>query len=171
MIEQVLTIGAYGFSEETFHQALHSAGVDLFIDIRARRGMRGSVFAFANATRLTAALDAAGIRYVHAKELAPTEAVRDAQRRADAAAGVTKRERTRLGEAFVSAYRRGCLARFDPRAFASSYIRDSRRPVLFCVEREPDACHRSLVAPELATALGVPVVNLGPTGGGRTSAR
>ena len=66
MIERVLTIGAYGFNERTFVEALKAAGADLFIDIRARRGMRGSAYAFANATRLQASLEAAGIKYTHA---------------------------------------------------------------------------------------------------------
>ncbi len=171
MIEQVLTIGAYGFNKRTFHETLRAARIDLFIDIRARRGMRGSAFAFANATRLAAALEADGIRYVHAKELAPTEEVRDAQRNADAAAGVAKRERTHLGDAFVAAYQRTCIAGFEPRGFASTYIGDATRPTLFCVERDPDACHRSLVAPVLARALGVPVVNLRPPGGATAGVR
>jgi hypothetical protein len=33
---------------------------------------------------------------------------------------------------------------------------------LFCVEREPDACHRSLLAERLAADLGVEVVHLLP---------
>jgi uncharacterized protein (DUF488 family) len=162
MIERVLTIGAYGFNERTFIDALKAAGSDLFIDIRARRGMRGSAYAFANATRLQASLQSAGIRYTHAKELAPSEEVRDAQRTADAASGVAKRDRSRLGPAFVSAYELQCLSGFDPKQFADVYIKDARRPVLFCVEREPEACHRSLVAPRLAEALSVPVHNVRP---------
>lgn len=162
MIERVLTIGAYGFNERTFIDALKAAGADLFIDIRARRGMRGSAYAFANATRLQASLEAAGIRYTHAKELAPSESVRDAQRRADTESGIAKRERTRLGPAFVSAYERECLSGFDPKRFADTYVNGAKRPVLFCVEREPEACHRSLVAPRLAEAFSVPVQNVRP---------
>ncbi len=162
MIERVLTIGAYGFNERTFIDALKAAGADLFIDIRARRGMRGSAYAFANATRLQASLEAAGIRYTHAKELAPNEEVRDAQRNADATAGIAKRERVRLGDAFVAAYEHQCLSSFNPASFAERYVNEAKRPVLFCVEREPEACHRSLVAPRLAAAFSVPVQNLRP---------
>ncbi len=158
----MLTIGAYGFSERTFIDALKAAGADLFIDIRARRGMRGSTFAFANSTRLQASLEDAGIKYAHAKELAPSEEVRDAQRNADATSGISKRERTRLGEAFVAAYEHECLSSFNPAAFAERYVNGAKRPVLFCVEREPEACHRSLVAPRLAAAFSVPVQNLRP---------
>jgi uncharacterized protein (DUF488 family) len=162
LIEQVLTIGAYGFNELTFIEALKSARVDLFVDIRARRGMRGSAYAFANASRLQVLLESAAIRYTHAKELAPTEQVRDAQRAADSAAGVAKRDRTRLGSAFVSAYERDCLATFQPDEFFRKYVGDAKRPVLFCVEREAEACHRSIVAPRLAAAMAVPVLNLKP---------
>ncbi len=160
MIEQVLTIGAYGFTESTFIDALKRAGADLFIDIRARRGMRGSAYAFANAKRLEASLGATGIRYAHAKELAPTETVRNAQRSEDAANGVAKRDRERLGAAFVAAYENECLAGFDAALFARTYLGDARRPTLFCVERTPEACHRSLVAQRLAAALSVPVHNV-----------
>ena len=162
MIERIFTIGAYGFNEDTFVETLKRAGADLFIDIRARRGMRGSLYAFANAARLQALLQSAGIRYVHAKDLAPTEHVRDAQRTVDAASGTLKRERTVLGDAFKAAYERECLSDFDPVAFARTSAADCKRPVLFCVEREPEACHRSLVAPRLSKALAVPVENLRP---------
>jgi len=162
VIERVLTIGAYGFTGETFIETLKAAGVDLFIDIRARRGMRGSAYAFANAQRLQAALEAAGIKYVHAKELSPSEHVREAQYKADAAAGVAKRQRTSLGDAFKAAYETECLSKFDPADFAKTYLVDCKRPVLFCVEREADACHRSLVAPRLAAAFAVPVEHLRP---------
>lgn len=162
MIERVLTIGAYGFDEATFVDALKAAGADLFVDIRARRGMRGSTYAFANATRLQASLSSAGIRYAHAKELAPSEEVRDAQRREDESTGTAKRDRSRLGEAFTTEYEKQCLCSFDPRAFMDQYANGSSRPVLFCVEREPEACHRSLIARRLAEALSVPIQDLRP---------
>jgi len=99
MIEKVLTVGAYGFTADSFVKALRCAHVDLFLDIRARRGMRGSAYAFANASRLEAALGAAGIRYVAAKEVAPTEAVRDAQRSADEQAGIALGQAAAMGPA------------------------------------------------------------------------
>lgn len=162
MIERVLTIGAYGFDERTFLQALVSAGVDLFIDIRARRGMRGSTYAFANAVRLQSLLGSAGIRYAHAQELAPTLEVRRVQQRADRAAGIAKRSRTQLASTFLAAYTRECLTGFDPEQFAKTYLEGTRNPVLFCVERDPKACHRSLVAARLAEAFAVPIHNLLP---------
>jgi len=162
VIEKLHTIGAYGFSADSFVKALQSASVDLFIDIRARRGMRGSAYAFANASRLEAALAAAGIRYVAAKEVAPTEVVRDAQRNADAREGIAKRDRTHLSDAFVVAYRDQCLSSFDSHRFVEKYIDGAKHPVLFCVEREPAACHRSLLAERLSTDLGILVENIKP---------
>ncbi|MCB9866799.1 MAG: DUF488 domain-containing protein [Phycisphaerales bacterium] len=162
MIERILTIGAYGYNADTFAKALQSADVDLFVDIRARRGMRGSAYAFANASRLITTLAGVGIRYVAAKEVAPTQVVRDAQRLADVDAGIAKRARSQLSDAFIAAYRDQCLGHFDSRRFIDRYIDGAKRPVLFCVEREPAACHRSLLAERLSIDLGVPVENIRP---------
>ncbi len=162
MIERVFTIGAYGFTEREFIEALRSAGVDVLVDVRARRGVRGSAYAFANAKRLQASLAAAGIRYTHAKELAPSQSVREAQWRADASAGVGKRDRTALGPAFVAAYENACLSGFDIDRFLDTHAESSRRPVLFCVERLPEACHRSLAAACVARAAALPVEHLVP---------
>ncbi len=160
MIEKILTIGAYRYDAGTFIGALKAVRVDLFVDVRARRGMRGADYAFANAARLEAALAAAGIPYVHAKELAPSDAIRKRQQAADAAAGVATRARTRLSAAFVSAYRAQVLAQFDSRRFVEAYCGRARRPALFCVEHEPAACHRALLAERIARDLGVPMVHL-----------
>lgn len=162
MIEGLYTIGAYGFDAESFHGRLREAQIDRFIDIRARRGVRGSQYAFANSRRLQQALEAAGIAYTHAPDLAPTAAARQAQSQADAAAGVAKRARSELGPAFIAAYRTERLATFDAADFARQHIAGARRPVLFCVEREPGACHRSLLAGRLAADLGLPVEHLMP---------
>jgi uncharacterized protein (DUF488 family) len=162
VIEQLLTIGAYGFDEQRFMAALVDARVDLFVDVRARRGMRGSAYAFANSGRLQAALAAAGIRYAHAKELSPPQSVRDAQAEADRAAGVAKRARSQLSDVFVAAYCRECLGGFSAVDFGERTCAGAARPVLFCVEREPAACHRSLLAKAIGDQLSVPVLNLSP---------
>ena len=43
---KLFTIGVYGFSETEFFDALEEAGIDTFIDIRYRRGVRGSLYAY-----------------------------------------------------------------------------------------------------------------------------
>jgi uncharacterized protein (DUF488 family) len=162
MMEQLLTIGAYGFDERRFLDALVGARVDLFVDVRARRGMRGIAYAFANAGRLQTSLADAGIRYAHARELAPPQSVRDAQAAADRSLGLAKRARTELSESFVAAYRRECLCTFNAAHFADGVCGGAARPVLFCVERDPAACHRSLLARAIGDQLSVPVLNLSP---------
>src|SRR5919206_134793 len=55
-MRRVATIGVYGFSGSTFLAALRDADVVLLIDVRQRRGVRGSEYAWANSRRLQAAL-------------------------------------------------------------------------------------------------------------------
>src|SRR5215471_16588178 len=99
-----VTIGVYGCTEAAFFEALAAAGVDTFCDIRWRRGVRGSDYVFANSARLQKRLTELGIRYIHFRELAPTPALRRRQTEADKTAGVAKRKRHVLGEAFITAY-------------------------------------------------------------------
>jgi uncharacterized protein (DUF488 family) len=162
MTPEFITIGVYGFDEEDFFQAIQDAGVTTFCDIRQRRGLRGSAYAFANSQRLQARLAELGIRYIHRKDLAPTPEVRARQKAADKRDKVAKRQRTTLGPAFIDAYREEVLAGFDSRQFVDDLGPDAGVVVLFCVEREPAACHRSLVAERLEADLGVEVRHLTP---------
>jgi uncharacterized protein (DUF488 family) len=159
---KVVTTGVYGFSEEEFFQALQEAGVDTFVDIRQRRGLRGSTYAFANSKRLQARLADLGIRYLHRKDLAPTKEVRQRQKEADKASGTAKRQRTGLSQAFVDAYREEILDDFDPQTLLEDLPPDAAVIALFCVEREPEACHRSLVAEKLQNQLNLDVEHITP---------
>jgi uncharacterized protein (DUF488 family) len=159
--QTLATIGVYGFDAEKFMQALRDADVRVLLDVRQRRGVRGSEYAWANAGRLQAALAAAGIEYVHLKELAPTTALRERQYAEDARAGVGKRSRTELAPAYVEGYTREIL---DPTGVGSvvNALPARGRAALFCVERDPEACHRSLIAQRVADEHGAAVVHLGP---------
>lgn len=159
---ELFTIGAYGWKAEPFFEALRSRGIDTFCDIRARRGVRGSEFAFANSNRLQAELARLGIRYLHFPELAPDAELRKEQGRVDEAAGIAKRKRSELSPDFVAGYRESRLAKFDSHEFAARLPADSQRVVLFCVERVPQACHRSLLAERLVQDLGIPLTHLIP---------
>ena len=99
---KIVTIGVYGFTEAAFFDALRQAVVDTFCDIRARRGVRGSDYVFANRRRLEARLAAMGIRYLHFRELAPSRALRERQAIADKADRTTKRQRTELSPEFMA---------------------------------------------------------------------
>jgi uncharacterized protein (DUF488 family) len=162
MIETIVTIGAIGFDADSFFRALQEAGVDTLCDIRARRAVRGHDYAFANSQRLQARLAELGIHYLHRLDLAPTSAIREQQAAADAAAHVARRKRAELSPAFIEAYRRDILAHFDPQTLLADLPADARVVALLCVEREPAACHRSLVAERLGEAWGVKVVHLTP---------
>lgn len=147
---RIVTIGVYGYSEQEFFAALHAAQVDLFCDIRRRRGVRGSQYAFANSQRLQAKLAELGIAYRHVPALAPSTSVRHMQNTVDKAQHTAKRKRTVLDPAFIAAYEQECLHDFSPRAFLDELPADSKVVALFCVERAPEACHRSLVAAKFA---------------------
>jgi uncharacterized protein (DUF488 family) len=159
-LEQVTTIGVYGWDADGFLRALADEGVDLFCDIRLRRGVRGREYAFANAKRLEAALAQAEIPYRHVLELAPTQEIRSAQYALDATAGVAMRQRSELSPAFVEAYGR-LLDGAAAEAALASIREKAARPGLFCVERLPSACHRSLAAERIAGGA-VPVRHLLP---------
>lgn len=159
-VPTVITIGVYGWNEERFFTALQQAKVDTFVDVRARRGVRGTTYAFANSQRLQARLAELGICYVHRPDLAPSQAMRRTQKTADKASKTAKRERLALDPAFVVAYRRERLDRLDSRQFLTDLGPEVRVVALFCVEQEPAACHRSLLAQRLAEDLGVDVRHL-----------
>jgi uncharacterized protein (DUF488 family) len=160
MAVKILTIGAFGFSEEAFFAALQSAGVDTFCDIRQRRGVRGAEYAYCNSKRLQSRLGELGIRYLHRKDLAPTTAVRQIQYQADEAQGVAKRKRQTLGQEFVRAYEEQILAHFEPQSLLDDLEPGTQVVALFCVEKQPEACHRSLVAAKLQQELGLEVEHI-----------
>ncbi|MBK8048845.1 MAG: DUF488 domain-containing protein [Anaerolineales bacterium] len=157
----LVTIGVYGFDAPTFFAALQAAQVDLFCDIRRRRGVRGAAYAFANSKRLQDTLAGLGIRYVHRPELAPDAVVRSQQTAVDAATHVAKRVRTQLSTEFVAGYNATCLADFDSAAFIAG-LENPHVVALFCVEREPAACHRSLLAARLHADLGLSITHVIP---------
>lgn len=162
MKPKIITIGVYGFDEDSFFEALCNAKVDTFCDIRSRRGVRGSTYAFANSLRLQARLAELGIRYLYRKDLAPTQAVRNRQAEADKTTKTAKRKRLALGEAFITAYHTECLTAFDPHSLLDDLEEDTQVVALFCVEKNPEACHRSLVADKLRQELKLEVEDIVP---------
>jgi uncharacterized protein (DUF488 family) len=133
--------------------------VRLLVDVRQRRGVRGREYAWANAQRLQRALADAGIAYSHHKELAPTTELRQLQYAEDDRLGVAKRSRSDLAPAYRERYLREILDHADLDALVAELPDVS---ALFCVERDPEACHRSLVADRLAQEFGVRVSHLRP---------
>ena len=160
-MRRMVTIGVYGFTAGAFLDKLAGAGVGLLLDLRQRRGVRGPEYAWANSARLQDALAAAEVGYRHVKELAPTTELRQLQYREDDRQGVGKRNRIALAPEYAERYTREILDPFDLGALVAELPADSTT-ALFCVERDPEACHRSLVAERLRAEHGLPVTDLRP---------
>jgi uncharacterized protein (DUF488 family) len=156
-----VTIGVYDWDLSHFLEALAAADVRLLLDIRQRRGVRGREYSWANAARLQAALADAGIAYEHHKELAPTTELRQLQYAEDARKGEGKRSRTVLADEYRSRYTREILDHTSLDALVAELPANGAMALL-CVERDPEACHRSIVAGRLADEHGVSVSHLRP---------
>jgi uncharacterized protein (DUF488 family) len=160
-VSKVATIGVYGFTVERFVTRLREADVRLVLDVRQRRGVRGPEYAWANARRLEAALADGGIEYRHHKELAPTTELRQLQYAEDDRRGVGKRSRTQLATAYRDGYLRQILDHVDLGPVIAELPAEGLGALL-CVERDPEACHRSLVAERMAQQFGLSVMHLRP---------
>jgi uncharacterized protein (DUF488 family) len=161
MVEFV-TIGVYGYDPEHFFGALLDAHVDTLCDTRRRRGVRGHEYAFANSRRLQERLHVLNIRYIHRIDLSPSNELRRQQQAVDEHEHIARRKRTLLSPLFVEGYRHDVLASLDAHAFVESLGPEAKVVALLCVERVPEACHRSLLADYLHAALGAPIRHLVP---------
>ncbi|MFJ4717738.1 DUF488 family protein, N3 subclade [Streptomyces luteogriseus] len=156
-----MTIGVYGFDGESLLQRLRQADVRLLFDVRQRRGVRGPEYAWANSHRLQAALVEAGIAYEHHPELAPTTELRMLQYAEDDRRGVGKRSRHELAAEYIRRYTTEILDHADLAPIVSA-LPSGGPAALFCVERDPEACHRSLIARRLAERYRVTIEHLRP---------
>lgn len=159
---RIATIGVYEFDAASFVRTLDAAGVTKVMDIRQRRGVRGSAYAWANARRLQALLAEARIGYEHHPELAPDTEMRQLQYREDARQGVGKRSRVRLSPAYIRAYTAEILD-LAPLDAVVGQLPVHGIGALMCVEASAQACHRSLVAQRLGERFGFEIVGLEPT--------
>ena len=174
---RIYTIGVYGFDEDAFFGSLRRHEIDLFIDVRRRRGVRGARYKFVNSSYLQAKLAQMGIGYAHLLDLAPTQRIRSLQDEADQAQRLQRRsDRQTLCKAYIHEYKRDILRVYKRKADLKFYAshtlaqaqaqaggtqpHDARRPALFCVEGDPRACHRSLAAAEIARQLDLEVIHI-----------
>jgi uncharacterized protein (DUF488 family) len=159
-VPAVATIGIYGFDLGSFLAALESAGAGTVVDVRQRRGVRGPEYAWANSKRLQTSLTEADIGYIHLRELAPTTELRQLQYREDDRLGEGKRSRTHLAPEYARRYSEEILAVADLSPLLA--LAEAELPVLLCVERDPEACHRSLITDRLKREHGFEAVHLRP---------
>ena len=134
------------------------------VDVRQRRGVRGSEYSWANSMRLQAMLAEAGIGYRHHKELAPTTELRQSSTPRTTAAGSASAPGSSSRPSTRVATSAEILDAADLDGFARSLPGDTVAALL-CVERDPEACHRSLIAERLAADHGARIVHLRPQGG------
>jgi uncharacterized protein (DUF488 family) len=160
-VKRVCTIGVYQWQLDTFLEALDAADVRRLLDVRQRRGVRGREYPWANAVRLQRALAHAKITYRHHRELAPTTELRQLQYAEDARRGVGKRSRAELAPAYRERYTHEILDRVDLGVIAAELPFEGAG-ALFCVEADPEACHRSIIAERLASEQAVAVTHLRP---------
>ncbi len=158
---RIATVGVYGATLESFLGSLADAEVGVVLDVRQRRGVRGPQYAWANSQRLQRALAEAGLEYRHVPELAPSTELRQLQYAIDDATGVGKRTRTLLAPEYAARYREEILAPVDLDPLVKS-LPPVGIGALLCVERDPEACHRSLIAARLACDYGFDVLDLRP---------
>lgn len=155
------TVGVYGSTEQEFFEKLLKNEIDTFIDIRRRRAVRGPQYSFANSNKLQDKLANSGISYMHILELSPTNEIRNMQYAEDEKSGTSQRKRQSLSKVFISAYKNQILKHYSLDSLISELKAiGSKRAVLFCVEKNPGACHRSLVAEKLERDYNMKVVHL-----------
>lgn len=158
MSPKIYTIGVYGTDERSFYRALSMRNVGIFVDIRARRGMRNPRYKYVNSNYLQAKLRDLNIPYAYIPQLAPTPEMRQMQQAADKVANIRKSDRTDL----CAAYKKAFINRLQFAGYTLEKLliqakqsaglpreQEIHSLSLFCVEREPNACHRSLVATEM----------------------
>jgi uncharacterized protein (DUF488 family) len=157
---KIYTIGVYGYTEQEFFNKLIENKIDIFCDIRQRRGVRGSEYAFVNSSRLQAKLAELEIKYRHILDLAPTTEIREKQKSEDLLRGEHKKGRNKLGVTFANEYRKH-IKNFDFNALVEKLDEiGATRVVLFCVEGRAEACHRSIVAEEFSKRYKYEITNL-----------
>lgn len=135
MSMRIFTIGYEATTMAEFLAALTEAGVERVIDVRALPLSRRPGF---SKSPLRAALDEAGIEYVHLKALGTPSEGRSAAR-AGRQADLERiyASQLELPEAMVQAEQMRQMAAEKPSA-------------LLCYEREPRGCHRSLLLAAVA---------------------
>lgn len=140
------TIGYEGARPDDFVRSLCVAGVDLIVDVRDRAQSRRPGF---SKSVLQLSLTGAGIGYVHLRDLGDPKAGREAAR-----AGDLKK--------FVQIYSK-VLETEEARA-ALEWVAEAAQTktvCLLCYERDPKACHRTLVAERISAITGLKARHLG----------
>lgn len=139
------TIGYEGTTIENVLTTLKTAGVDLLLDVRAVAQSRKPGF---SKRQLSAALDEAGIAYIHLQGLGTPKPGRDAVR-----AGHPERMEVIFRDHMTSDRAQAELAQ-------AKTLATERAACLLCFEREHTTCHRRLIAEMIVAETSQPVTHL-----------
>ncbi len=126
---RIYSVGYEGMTLDALVDRLAGAGVSVLVDVRLNPVSRKPGF---SKKRLTAALEEAGIEYVHEKELGNPQDNRDSFRNGDGEAG-----RSRM-RAMLSNGGGDALGRLVD-------IASNQRVAVLCVERDHSRCHRDVI--------------------------
>ena len=145
MLLRIYTIGYERAEPQAFLRTLSEAGIKLVLDIRAQPVSRKKGF---SKNQLAALLAAEAIAYRHLRGLGTPKAGREAAKRGDI-------------DAFARIFQ---MQMEEPEAHAdlSEALRLSGETpsCLLCLEREPEHCHRLIVAQRMAELSGRDIKHL-----------
>lgn len=144
---KLTTIGYEGTTIDAVLTTLKQAAVGLLIDVRAVPQSRKPGF---SKRQLAAALDEAGIGYVHLQALGTPKPGRDAVR-----AGHPERMEPIFRDHMTSDRSQAELAQ-------AKQLARERTACLLCFERDHNTCHRRLVAEMIVAETGQSVLHLTP---------
>jgi uncharacterized protein (DUF488 family) len=143
----IWTIGYERVGQADFVAALKAAKIKTLVDVREVANSRRAGFAKKS---LAAALDEAGIAYIHMKALGTPKAGREAARKGDT------KTMTRIFEAkMVEPESQMALAE-------TAELVGKGRTCIMCLEHDWRGCHRTIVAKHLTADFGIMPVNLSP---------
>ena len=144
---KLYTIGYEKVGQADFVAALKAAKVKTLVDIREVANSRRAGF---SKKSLTAALDAAGIAYIHMKALGTPKLGREAARKGDT------KTMTRIFEArLVEPESQMALSE-------TADLAKRGRTCIMCLEHDWRACHRAIVARHIEDEFGVRPEHLSP---------
>jgi uncharacterized protein (DUF488 family) len=144
----IFTIGYEGITIDEFIAALRASRISHLMDIREMPLSRKKGF---SKTALASAVEAAGIRYSHVRELGCPKLIRDRYRH----------------DADWSRYVRGFSTYLQTQSAPLAALRAEMkrgRVCLMCFEADFDQCHRSIVARSVVGTAGSRITHIGADG-------
>jgi uncharacterized protein (DUF488 family) len=144
-MNRLATIGYESETQDKVIERLKQAGVEVLIDVRAVAASRRAGF---SKTLLAASLNAAGIDYLHFRELGTPKPGRDAARK-----GYIATMRRIFEEHLAEPAAQLELAK-------AVEVARERKAALLCYEADHKGCHRAVVAERIQEELGCEIENL-----------